>query len=259
MKKTTHQDLILDQFTRQAAPFSAAAMIMDEAVLRLIVETASPRPDDSVLDVACGPGLVVCAFAPHVHRATGIDLTPAILEQARKAAGQRDLHNVAWDRGDVYALPYDDGSFSIIITRYSFHNLLDPLSALREMARVCAPGGRILVVDAYAPEDPAQAAEYNRIERLRDPSHARALNLSELTTLFGRCGLPWPRITRYELPVELHELLSRAFPNSGDEAEIAAAFTASAADGRLGIPVRCDGEAIRITYQAAILAASPTH
>jgi len=56
VNKTTHQNLILDQFTRQAAPFSAAAMIKDEAVLRLIVEAASLRPDDTVLDVACGPG-----------------------------------------------------------------------------------------------------------------------------------------------------------------------------------------------------------
>src|SRR6516165_8310565 len=144
VNKTTHQNLILDQFTRQAAPFSAAAMIKDEAVLRLIVEAASPRPDDTVLDVACGPGLVVCAFAPHVRLATGIDLTPAMLEEARKAVAQRRLRNVALDNGDVYALPYDDGSFSIVIARYTFHHLLDPLAALQEMARVCAPGGRIL-------------------------------------------------------------------------------------------------------------------
>src|SRR5215469_14296840 len=81
VNKTTHQNLILDQFTRQAAPFSSAAMIKDEAVLRLIVEATSPRWDDTVLDVACGPGLVVCAFGPHVRRATGIDLTPAMLEE----------------------------------------------------------------------------------------------------------------------------------------------------------------------------------
>ena len=91
MNKTTHQNLILDQLTRQAAQFSAATMIKDEAVLRLIVEAASPLPDDTVLDVACGPGLVVCAFAPHVRHATGIDLTPAMLEEARKAAAQRRL------------------------------------------------------------------------------------------------------------------------------------------------------------------------
>src|SRR5215472_5904319 len=84
MNKMTHQNLIVDQFTRQAAPFRAATMIKDEAVLRLIVEAASPRPDDTVLNVACDPGLVVCAFAPHVRQATGIDLTPAMLEAAVK-------------------------------------------------------------------------------------------------------------------------------------------------------------------------------
>jgi len=77
--------------------------------------------------------------------------------------------------------------------------------------------------------------------------------------LFSRCGLGQPSITRYELPVELKDLLARAFPNPGDEAEIAAVFTAAAMDGRLGIPVRQEGEAIHIAYQAAIFAASPGH
>ena len=104
-----------------------------------------------------------------------------------------------------------------------------------------------------------QAAEYNRIERLRDPSHARALSLPELASSFSRCGLGQPRITSYDLLVELKDLLARAFPNPGDEAEIAVVFTAAAVDGRLGIPVRRESEAIYITYQAAILAASPAH
>ena len=182
-----------------------------------------------------------------------------MLEEARRGAAQRRLYNVALERGDAYALPYDDGSFSIVITRYAFHHLLDPFAALCEMARVCAPGGRILVVDAYAPEDPTQAAEYNRIERLRDPSHARALSLPELISLFRRCRLGQPWITRYDLPVQLKDLLARAFPNQGDEAEIAAVFTAAAVDGRLGIPVRREGGALHIVYQAAIPAASPAH
>jgi hypothetical protein len=62
--EATHQNLILDQFTRQASPFSAAAMITDEAVLGMIVEAAQATSNDTILDVACGPGLVVCAFAP---------------------------------------------------------------------------------------------------------------------------------------------------------------------------------------------------
>jgi ubiquinone/menaquinone biosynthesis C-methylase UbiE len=137
MKKTTHQDRILNHSPAKRKCFSAAAMIIYKVVLRLIVETASPRPDDCVLDVACGSGLVVCAFAPHVRLATGIDLTPAMLEQTRKTAGQPGLRNVARDRGDE--LPIGDGSFSIVITRYGFHHLLDPLSALREWRGLARP------------------------------------------------------------------------------------------------------------------------
>jgi len=84
-------------------------------------------------------------------------------------------------------------------------------------------------------------------------------SLPELASLFSRCGLGQPRITSYDLLVELKDLLARAFPNPGDEAEIAVVFTAAAVDGRLGIPVRRESEAIYITYQAAILAASPAH
>jgi hypothetical protein len=90
-------------------------------------------------------------------------------------------------------------------------------------------------------------------------SHVRALSLPELASLFSGCGLGQPWITRYELPVELKDLLARAFPNPGDEAEIAAVFTAAAVDGRLGIPVRREGEAIHIAYQAAIFATSAGH
>jgi ubiquinone/menaquinone biosynthesis C-methylase UbiE len=89
VSKTAHSALILDQFTRQAPAFSAAAMITDDKVLAKIVMRAGAQPADTVLDVACGPGLVVCALAPYVRRATGIDFTPAMLDRARAGGGKR--------------------------------------------------------------------------------------------------------------------------------------------------------------------------
>jgi ubiquinone/menaquinone biosynthesis C-methylase UbiE len=79
----THREAILDQFTRQAIPFATAPAIQDEAALRLVVEFSGAGPDDTVLDVACGPGIIVCAFAKVVKHATGLDLTPAMLDRAR--------------------------------------------------------------------------------------------------------------------------------------------------------------------------------
>jgi SAM-dependent methyltransferase len=255
MTATGHQDLILDQFTRQATLFSTAAPITNEDALRMIVEAAQPKPTDTVLDIACGGGIVVCAFAPHVRSATGIDVTPAMLEQARRLAAEKELSNVAWRQGDVTTLPYNEASFRIVVTRYSFHHFLDPRAVLREMVRVCAPGGRIVVVDTCASEDPAKAAEFNRLEKLRDPSHARNLTLTELKALFAGVGLAEPRESSYELRDEVKNLLARSFPNPGDDRKIIELFQRSAVDDRLGIPIRIVGETIHYAYPVTILAA----
>jgi 2-polyprenyl-3-methyl-5-hydroxy-6-metoxy-1,4-benzoquinol methylase len=85
----SHRDAILDQFTRQTVPFSTAPGIKDEEALRLVVEATGAGPDDSSLDVACGPGLLVSAFARVVRHATGIDLTPAMLDRARVLQEER--------------------------------------------------------------------------------------------------------------------------------------------------------------------------
>jgi ubiquinone/menaquinone biosynthesis C-methylase UbiE len=258
MSYASHQDRILDQFTRQATPFSTAATITDANALRMIVEAASPEADDSLLDVACGGGIVVCAFAPHVKHANGIDMTPAMLDRARQHAAAAGATNVTWDRGDVTALPYADNSFDCVVTRFSMHHFLDPLGVMREMVRVCAPGGRVVVVDMYAADDPAKAAEWNRAEKLRDPSHVRCLSLAELTSLFPDAGLPPPRASFYELRDEISNLLARSFPNPGADAKIIEMYAASAEDDRLGIPVRRIGERIEYAFRVAILAAERT-
>jgi ubiquinone/menaquinone biosynthesis C-methylase UbiE len=255
MSDTAHQDLILDQFTRQATPFSTADTITDANALRMIVAAATPGPGDTVLDVACGGGIIVCAFAPGVKHATGIDMTPAMLDRARQLAAEKGLANVSWDQGDVGSLPYADGAFDIVVTRFSMHHFLDPIGMLREMVRVCAPGGRVVVVDMYASENPAKATEWNRLEKLRDPSHARCLTLTELKALFGSVGLPAPEAGFYELRDEVRNLLRRSFPNPGDDVKIIAMFSASAEDDRLGIPVRREGDRINYAYPIAILAA----
>jgi len=250
-----HRDLIVDQFTRQAVPFSTAPGIRDEAALTLLVDAAGAGPDDTVLDVACGPGLVVCAFARVVRRATGIDVTPAMLARARALAAEQGLGNVAWDIGDVTRLPYADASFSIVVSRFAFHHFLDPRAVLAEMKRVCAPGGRVAVVDTDASADPVKAAEFNRMEKLRDPSHVRAMPLTELRGLFPQVGLPAPRGTGYRLEGELEALLGRSFPLPGDADKIREIFAASLGDDRLGIPMAREDARIRYAYPVAVLVA----
>lgn len=249
-----HQALILEQFTRQATPFATSPAIQDEEALGLIVTFSGAGAQDTVLDVACGPGIVVCAFARVVRHATGIDVTPAMLERARTLQHERGLTNVTWRQGDVLPLPYPDAGFTVVVSRFAFHHFLEPGRVLAEMRRVCTPGGTVMVVDAAPARDKADA--FNRMEKLRDPSHARALPLEEHVRLFRGAGLPEPRLTSYRLQGELDGLLSRSFPNGGDADRIREMFAASLTDDALGMDTRRDGDRIRFGYPVAVLAAT---
>jgi SAM-dependent methyltransferase len=176
-----------------------------------------------------------------------------MLERARTHAAARGLTNVTWRQGDVLPLPWPDASFTVVTSRFAFHHFLDPGAVLREMARVCAPGGTVMVVDSAPAPDKADA--FNRMEAVRDPSHARALPLAEHLGLFGRAGLPEPRVTHYRLEGELEALIARSFPRPGDDATLRRIFAASLADDALGIQAHRDGDTIRYGYPVAVMAA----
>ena len=250
--RETHRDEILDQFTRQAVGFSRAPGIVDAAALRLLVEFSGAAPDDTVLDVACGPGLVACAFAQVARQVTGIDITPAMLDLARARQQQLGLENLTWQTGDVLPLPYRDGEFSLVVSRFAFHHFLDPAAVLREMIRVTGAGGAVVVADS-AP-DVRKAAAFNTMEKLRDPSHARAMPLEELCSLMLDAGLPAPRVTTYRLEGELEGLLTRSFPKPEDIPELRRMFEDSLVDDALDLAVRRDGTTIRYGYPVAVLA-----
>ncbi|MEO8604890.1 MAG: methyltransferase domain-containing protein [bacterium] len=251
----SHDERILDQFTRQAVPFSTAAPIRDEVALQLLVDAAETGPDDTVLDVACGPGLVVCAFARRAKHATGIDLTPAMLERGRTLAREKGLDNVSFDLGTVLPLPYPDASFSIVISRFAFHHFQEPAAVLAEMRRVCRPGGKVAVADLTASADPAKAAAFHHMEMMRDPSHARALLLDQLRGLFRDAGFATPREAYWQMDIEVEDLLSRSFPVPGTEDTIRRIFADAVADDAMGLNSRCVDGRVRFNYFNVVLTA----
>ena len=247
-----HRQTILEQFTRQAGPFASSPGIRDEAALALVVELSGAGPGDTVLDVACGPGILACAFARVARHVTGIDITPAMLDRARALQGELGLANITWREGDVTALPYDNGAFTIVASRFAFHHFLDPAVVLREMVRVCAPGGQVVVVDSAPAHHKADA--FNQMEKLRDPSHVRAMPVEQLRALFAGAGLSAPRETTYRLEGELEGLLSRSFPDPGDVEKIRALFEESIENDALDIAARRVGKEIHYGYPVAVLA-----
>jgi ubiquinone/menaquinone biosynthesis C-methylase UbiE len=247
------RQLILDQFTRQAVPFAAMPAHSNEESVRLVIDLARIGPADTVLDVACGPGLLACRLAEVARHVTGVDLTPAMIEQAQVKQRSLGLANLSWVVGDAAPLALPGAGFSVVVTRFSFHHFLDPKRVLGEMVRVCEPGGRVVVIDVFT-SSPEQAEAYNRVEKLRDPSHVRALPLEELMGLFQDAGLRDLRTAFFKLEAALEALLAASFPNPGDGDRVRQTFAKDVGVDRLGLGAhRRDGD-IHFAFPIAVIA-----
>jgi ubiquinone/menaquinone biosynthesis C-methylase UbiE len=251
-----HQERVLQEFNDRAEAFATAPAITDPEALKLLLEMSGANPRDTVLDVACGAGVVLCAFARVVRHATGIDITPAMIQRAQSLQQEDRLINISWNTGDSRRLPYADDTFSIVLTRYSFHHMEQPAVTFSEMLRVCAPGGTLLVADVCASSEPAHAAIFNTMERLRDPSHVRALPKEELTALFQTVGLKDPRTASYSLEFSLRDLLQHSSASSRDLQRIREIVLHQLAAPQPAFPVHeTNGEAI-LTYPILVLCAT---
>ncbi|GLI91363.1 ArsR/SmtB family transcription factor [Methylocystis echinoides] len=149
-----------------------------EAAMR---DAVGEKPVRCVLDLGTGAGRMLELFAPLAQQAVGVDLSTAMLAVARGRMEETGLRNVQLRQGDIYALPVERNSVDLAIMHQVLHYLDDPARALREAARVLAPGGRLLVVD-FAP---------HQEEALRDKHAHRRLGFSnaEITGLLAQAGL----------------------------------------------------------------------
>ena len=116
-----------------------------------LVRFSAVAPGDRVLDVACGTGVVAITAARRGAEAEGLDLTPALLERARRNATLAGL-SVSFREGDAEALPYPDASFDVVLSQFGHMFAPRPEVTVSEMLRVLRPGGR-LAFTTWPPDD----------------------------------------------------------------------------------------------------------
>ena len=121
---------------------------------RLAAVEAVASPTASVLDCACGSGMLAAAVRRlTVGRVVGLDFSPQMLVRARA-----QVSGVEFVEGDATSLEYADGSFDGVTIGFGLRNLPDPHAGIAEMARVIRPGGRLVVLEAVRPTGPLAPA-----------------------------------------------------------------------------------------------------
>jgi SAM-dependent methyltransferase len=179
---TEHDAVVRRSFERQVGLFTGEHSPFARRPASPVAWLEPLDSDMVVLDVACGAGHAAEQVAPHVRQIVGLDLTPALLEAGADRLRQAGITNVLLQEGNAADLPFVDASFDLVLCRGALHHFSRPEQAVAEMARVCRPGGRVVVSDMVAPSAEVRAA-FDDLHRRLDPSHAGVLLEAELADL----------------------------------------------------------------------------
>lgn len=137
-----------------------------------------------VLEVGAGTGVFLSLFEGVASLLVAADLTPAMLVQA--VSEHPKISPVV---AEGARLPLPSKSFELVTCAQTIHHVTEPVGIIKEMRRVLAPDGSVLIVDQVAPEHYEAAVAMSALELLRDPSHAVSRPLSGYRTMVGAVGL----------------------------------------------------------------------
>jgi len=207
-----NQDQVRRIFSERAAAYTTSAAHRDPQVLSRLIEYAQLEASWRALDIATGTGHTAFALSPHVREVVALDLTPAMLDEARGLAAERGITNVRFVLGDAHELPFDDAFFELVTCRRAPHHFNDLPRALCEMRRVLVPDGRLVIDDRSVPEDDWIDAIMHELDTLHDRSHVRQYRPSAWRRLLEDAGFKVESAEPYVKHRPIRSLTDRVDP-----------------------------------------------
>ncbi|UDQ89739.1 class I SAM-dependent methyltransferase [Xanthobacter autotrophicus] len=237
----SHEAHVVEMFGPQAAAYVASAVHArgaDLDALKALVEEARPA---RLLDLGCGGGHVSFTAAPFAGEVVAYDLSEDMLGAVAAEAKARGLANIATRQGVAERLPFADGSFDMVASRYSAHHWRDVPQALAEVRRVVKSGGQFVMMDVIAPEWPVADTFLQTVELLRDPSHGRDYSASEWTRLAEEAGFRVVRTAHRRLRLEFASWVARIRTPELHVAAIRSLMAGASADVAAHFEFEADG------------------
>jgi SAM-dependent methyltransferase len=205
----SYEALVGSQFGSSAEAYLTSPVHSAGPDLEALAALAGGFPAARVLDLGCGAGHASFTVAPHVREVVAYDLSSAMLAVVARTAAERGLDNIATRQGVAEHLPFEDGSFDLVVSRLSAHHWRDLEAALREAARVLKPRGRAIIIDAVTPGAPRLDTFLQTIELLRDCSHVRDYSRAQWEAAIARSGLIAGNVSQHRRRVDFKGWIER--------------------------------------------------
>ncbi|HZZ31259.1 MAG TPA: metalloregulator ArsR/SmtB family transcription factor [Phenylobacterium sp.] len=178
-----------EYFARNAARWDEirSLYVSDADVEAAILRAAGPGPFRRLVDLGSGTGRMLTLLGPHAEASLGLDLSQQMLNLARNRVTEAGLQSCELRHGDIFATRLPDESADLVVVHQVLHYLADPAAAVREAARIVAPGGRLIIAD-FAP---------HRLEFLREQHQHRRLGFAEpeMARWLSEAGLGHVRVS----------------------------------------------------------------
>lgn len=209
MNSNSHNDAVDRQFGAQASAYLTSAVHAQGNDLQRLGRLLAAHPQARVLDLGCGAGHASFTAAAQVSQVVAYDLSAQMLAVVAQAAQERGMSNIQTQQGVAESLPFADGDFDLVISRYSAHHWHDVGQALREVKRVLKPGGKAILMDVVSPGHPLLDIYLQTVEVLRDTSHVRNYAPGEWLSMLTAAGLRAEEVTSDRLPLEFSSWVAR--------------------------------------------------
>jgi ubiquinone/menaquinone biosynthesis C-methylase UbiE len=221
------RETVRREFARQASNFEAEGSLFRRGnILDWIAAHIEVPSGARILDVAGGTGQLGRHLARDGATTVIVDLTDQMLAAGLRSVQEEGRDDVVFVRGDAIDLPFPDDQFDVVVSRFALHHMDDPGAAIAEMARVCGPEGSVTLIDMVAGGD-----RHDELERMRDPSHTRALPEDELRAAFAAAGREAKQQSDWEQALPVEPWLDQAKTADQDRDRIRAALEQEADGG----------------------------